>query len=103
MVVVGWLDRPTLGGCGAVAVHHPLGWHLGGSYMLYKSPWGWGEMRWWWWWNLMSKLRRLPKKGIFGKSAEPRCRMSRRTRDSHIVNSVSRFDRDSLQGWIIHP
>jgi len=38
-----------------------------------------------------------------GGTATSPFRMSKQTRHSHIVNGVSRVDRDSLQGWIIHP
>jgi len=94
--VVGWLDQLTLVGYGAVAMRHPLGWHFGPSYTWYKRVWGW-------WWDSMSEFQVLPNMEILGKSAESHFQMSKRTRHSHIVNGVSRVNRDSLQGWIIHP
>jgi len=51
----------------------------------------------------MSEFQVLPNMEISGKSAESHFQMLKRTRHSHIVNEVLRVDRDSPQGWIIHP
>ena len=60
-------------------------------------------MRWWLGWNLKCEFGAYLNMVISDIGAETHFQMSNGTRNSHIVNPVAQFERDSLQGWIIHP
>ena len=60
-------------------------------------------MRWWLWWNSKCEFSVYPNMVILDIGTKTCFQMSNRTQNSHIVNSITQFDRDSLQEWIMHP
>ena len=62
---------------------------------------GWFEVRWWLGWNSECKFGVHPNMVISDIGAKTCFQMSNGTWNSHVVISVTQFDRDSLQGWIM--